>query len=109
MGILNAVKNFFYDEEPEPRKSGKYDHDDTPLVNACDLFPVHVLSNPDAMREVLQRREVQAEIEKKVQADFKACMAENRARLDQPQPKPKPEPVPEEAKPDWLKGVDDKL
>lgn len=103
MGILNSVKNFFYDEPVQAPAQA----DDTRIINAADLFPVHVLSNPDAMREVLQRREVQAEIEKKVQADFKACVAENRARLDQP--KAKPESVPEETKPSWLDGVDDKL
>lgn len=105
MGIFAAVRNFFCEEEPE-RKPGKYDPDGVPSVDAADLFPVHVLSNPDAMREVLQRREVRAEIEKKVQADFKACVAEHKARLDQPTA---PAPTPKEAKPDWLKGVDDKL
>lgn len=102
MKIFQAVKDFFCEEEP---KKTKYDPDPntTYSVSAEKLFPVSVLSDPDAMREILQRKEIREEIEKKAQAEFVEQVKKQKAALDQP----RPAAAPETARPSWQTVSDD--
>lgn len=105
MGLFATVKNFFCDEETPPKKI--YDPDSVTLVNAADLFPVHVMSDTETMNGIIRRQELQDEIEKKVTSDFLEEVKKQKAALNQP--KTEPAAPTQEAKPDWLAGVDDKL
>lgn len=87
-------------------KPSKYNTDSTVLVSAEKLFPVSVLSDPDAMREILQRKEVREKIEKDTQEWYAKCMAENKAKLDQP--RPAAPAISGTVKPDW-QTVSDEL
>ena len=104
MGLFAMVKNFFCEEETPPKKI--YDPDSVTLVNAADLFHVQMMSDADTMKSIIQRQKTDDEIEKKVTMEFMEEVKKQKAALNQPKTEPAAK---EEAKPDWLVGVDDKL
>lgn len=114
MEIFRAIKNFFYDEEPEPElvpASTKFKI--VTGAEAADLFQVPVSNGVDFMNEAVGRARVRDAIKDEISAELTARAMKMKEALDQGRSFAQdPDPAPETAgagtdRPSWQTVSDD--